>query len=51
MASGKRKQGESFEDYRTRLREEDKAAKARLKGKWFKKFEPRQESDQGQKLK
>jgi hypothetical protein len=35
MAAGKRREGESFEDYRERLRAEAKAEKHRSKGRWF----------------
>ena len=35
MASGKRKETESFEEYRLRLKEMAKELKVRLKGKMF----------------
>jgi hypothetical protein len=34
MASGKRAEGESFEDYKDRLGKEAKALKHKLKGRW-----------------
>lgn len=50
MASGKRNEGESVEQYQKRLRAEHRAAKIRLKGKWFKKFEPRPKTSKDLKL-